>query len=309
MKKFFAFLLFTLCLTYCIFFPGQMALAAAGGLSLWYHSVLPTLLPFSILSSIMVHSGIYDRLSEGIHPWFSRLYPVRAPLIYPLIAGFLFGFPLGSKICADLYHAGKISGTEAETITCISNNFGPAFLSNYMILSFEKPVLPGWQLLLFCYLPPLLCGRIVLHFQNNRFSGKIPQKMPASRSVINLKIIDDGIMNGFSTMIKLAGYIMFFAIAADFLKQLPWNNDFFPCFFTGILEITNGIRLTAHSALSDSAKYLIDIFIVSFGGISGLFQTASMMRQVPFRILKYVSFKLTCAAVATTALGLYLSVV
>ena len=46
--------------------------------------------------------------------------------------------------------------------------------------------------------------------------------MPASRSEITLKIIDDGIMNaGFTTMIKLAGYIMLFSIAADFAGHLP----------------------------------------------------------------------------------------
>ena len=98
MKKIFSILIFTLCLLYCIFRPRQMALAAASGLSIWYHSVLPTLLPFSILSGIMVCSGIYDSLSERIHPWFSKVYPVRAPLIYPLIAGFLFGFPLGRSV-------------------------------------------------------------------------------------------------------------------------------------------------------------------------------------------------------------------
>lgn len=109
MKKIFSILIFTLCLLYCIVRPRQIALATAGGLALWYHSVLPTLLPFSILSGIMVRSGIYDSLSERIYPWFSKIYPVRAPLIYPLIAGFLFGFPLGSKICADLYDTGKIT--------------------------------------------------------------------------------------------------------------------------------------------------------------------------------------------------------
>ena len=162
MKKIFSILIFTLCLLYCIVRPRQIALATAGGLALWYHSVLPTLLPFSILSGIMVRSGIYDSLSERIYPWFSKIYPVRAPLIYPLIAGFLFGFPLGSKICADLYDTGKITAKEAEVISCISNNFGPAFLYNYMVLSLNGGFLSGWMLLLICYLPPLLLGRFVL---------------------------------------------------------------------------------------------------------------------------------------------------
>ena len=96
-EKIFSILIFTLCLLYCIVRPRQIALATAGGLASGIILSCRHFLPFSILSGIMVRSGIYDSLSERIYPWFSKIYPVRAPLIYPLIAGFLFGFPLGSK--------------------------------------------------------------------------------------------------------------------------------------------------------------------------------------------------------------------
>lgn len=299
MKKIFSILIFTLCLLYCIVRPRQIALATAGGLALWYHSVLPTLLPFSILSGIMVRSGIYDSLSERIYPWFSKIYPVRAPLIYPLIAGFLFGFPLGSKICADLYDTGKITAKEAEVISCISNNFGPAFLYNYMVLSLNGGFLSGWMLLLICYLPPLLLGRFVLFSVQHQLSEKRPQKMPASRSAISLKIIDDGIMNGFSTMIKLAGYIMLFSIAADFAGHLPLPGTALSGCVIGLLEITNGIYTVSGTEWPAEIKYLSAMAMVSFGGISGICQTASMLAKLQSSIRTYVIFKLLNAILAT----------
>ena len=45
-------------------------------------------------------------------------------------------------------------------------------------------------------------------------------------------------------------------------------------------------------------------FIVSFGGISGLFQTASMLRQLSFSLRHYACFKLACAILATGFLEL-----
>ena len=299
MKKIFSILIFTLCLLYCIVRPRQIALATAGGLALWYHSVLPTLLPFSILSGIMVRSGIYDSLSERIYPWFSKIYPVRAPLIYPLIAGFLFGFPLGSKICADLYDTGNITAKEAEVISCISNNFGPAFLYNYMVLSLNGGFLSGWMLLLICYLPPLLLGRFVLFSVQHQLSEKRPQKMPASRSEITLKIIDDGIMNGFTTMIKLAGYIMLFSIAADFAGHLPLPGTALSGCVIGLLEITNGIYTVSGTEWPAEIKYLSAMAMVSFGGISGICQTASMLAKLQSSIRTYVIFKLLNAMLAT----------
>ena len=47
-------------LIYILAFPEKSVGAAAIGLNLWYENMLPTLLPFSILSYILIHSGILD---------------------------------------------------------------------------------------------------------------------------------------------------------------------------------------------------------------------------------------------------------
>ena len=128
MKKKLFILCITICIGYGIICPDLLAKSAANGLYLWYHSVLPTLLPFGILSGIILRTGMYDAILERISPFLKGIYPLRPPLFYPLIAGYLFGFPLGSKLCADLYDLGKISKNEAVRVSCISNNFGPAFV-------------------------------------------------------------------------------------------------------------------------------------------------------------------------------------
>ena len=301
-KKFLAFLV-TLCICYGIIFPTYFSTAAGNGLYLWYHSVLPTLLPFSILSGIVIRSDMYDKIFEKISPFLGHFYPLRAPLFFPLIAGFLFGFPIGSKLCADMYRIGKISQKEAITVSCISNNFGPAFLYNYVLSSLPEIGMPGWMFLMTCYLPPLLLGRMMLVFTHNNFSEKSPEKMPASRSEINLKIIDDGIINGFMTMIKLAGYIMFFSIAADIMQHIPFLHPAVSCCFTGFLEITNGIHAITCTNLPPTGQYLFATAFVSFGGLSGIFQTASMLSELKSGMRTYVKFRMynTFATVLLTA--------
>ena len=292
MKKKMLALLLALCICYGIVFPKAFANAAANGLYLWYHSVLPTLLPFSILSAIVIRSGMYDAVFEKLSPILRRIYPLRAPLFFPMIAGFLFGFPLGSKLCADLYSAGKISKKEAITVSCISNNFGPAFLSNYVFDSLPGSQMPGWLFLLLCYLPPLFIGRIMLSAVPRTFFEKYPEKMPSSRSEINLKIIDDGMINGFMTMIKLAGYIMFFSIAADMMHHIPFKHSVISCCLAGFLEITNGIYAITCTNLPPTGQYLLAAAFVSFGGLSGIFQTASMLSELKTGIRTYVIFRI-----------------
>ncbi len=317
-------LLLAVFILYCLLFPLRTANAVFDGLALWYNSILPTLLPFCIFSNIIVQSGVYDRFFELISPVFQRIYPVRSPLIYPLIAGFLFGFPLGSMICAELYRAGKISSKEAETISCISNNFGPVFLYNYLYRNIFREILPPAAVFAACYLPPLLIGRIAVFFlyQNKKSriinvrrnffscgvkagsrsgkSGKTESpentiRKPASESPLNIKILDAGIMNGFSTMIRLAGYIILSALLADVILHIPFQSTIVKILCIGAIEVTNGIRQTERSSCSVIIQTLLSAGIVNFGGISGLLQTYSMMKGTGFSLHRYLLFKVLCS--------------
>ncbi|MCD8323645.1 MAG: hypothetical protein LUC32_01610 [Clostridiales bacterium] len=315
-------ILFTVVIVYCLAFPLRMAESVADGLTLWYHSILPTLLPFCIFSNIIVQTGIYDRALTRLAPLFQVFYPVKSPLIYPLIAGFLFGFPIGSKICADLCHAGKISSREAETVSCISNNFGPAFLYNYLFRKIFSGQLPAAAVYAACYLPPLLIGRFALSrlysdervpkkkkdslFNCRSTAGKKKNEKPTSGSPVSMKILDAGIMDGFSTMVKLAGYIILSALMADMIRSLPLQNDLLQCISVGLIEITNGINYVSQLSAGLIPKALLTVGIVNLGGISGLMQTHSMMRETGFRLQHYLAFRILCSLAGLLLMGIIL---
>lgn len=170
--------------------------------------------------------------------------------------------------------------------------------------------MPGLDVLAICYGTPLLLGWFMLWGAPENPPEKNSEKMPASRSEITLKIIDDGIMNGFTTMIKLAGYIMLFSIAADFAGHLPLPGTALSGCVIGLLEITNGIYTVSGTEWPAEIKYLSAMAMVSFGGISGICQTASMLAKLQSSIRTYVIFKLLNAMLAilfTAALVCYLN--
>ena len=164
-----------------------------------------------------------------------------------------------------------------------------------MVGSIKESAIPSWAVLLCCYVPSLILGRQMMK-NYQKTARKIPQqKIPASRSQINFKIIDAGIMDGFTTMIKLAGYIILFAMLADIVMDLPIQNPQFKCICIGFMEITNGIHAVAQLPGTPLQKYILNAELVNFGGLCGLFQTASMMKSTGFRIKKYILFKLQCS--------------
>ena len=217
-------------LCYILLFPEETVKAAALGLNLWYEKMLPTLLPFSILSYIFIQSGILDGLAGALHRFLKHVFPVSSAGIYPLAAGLLFGFPMGSKITADLVKAGKMTWEEGQRLFCVCNNISPIFISSFILSdSLGRPDLKI-QTYLILYAPPL-----ALYMLMNRNRGSsLPESAYAQKTEkttsMSFQIIDAGIMNGFETLAKLGGYIIIFAILAQMAMLLPVSNPSFTVF-------------------------------------------------------------------------------
>ncbi len=188
---------------------------------------------------------------------------------------------------------GHLSGKTATRLCAMSNHFGPAFVVNYIGLAqLHSP--QAVPLLLVCiYAPPLILGSI---WMAGVKEPAFRHEKPASRSQINFKIIDAGIINGFETMLRIAGYIVIFSILSGALDQLPLSAPLFKAVGTGILEVTTGSEAVASSCADFTRKLVLICAMVSFGGFCGIFQTKAIMKNTPFRLSEYILFKFLCSA-------------
>lgn len=293
MKKIMYIIILTGFLIYILCFPKTAVMAASLGLKLWYEKMMPTLLPVTILSYILIHSGILDEMTHRLHRLVRHIFPISSTGLYPLIAGLLFGFPLGSKITSELVSSGKMSYEEGKQLFCICNNISPVFISGFIMTDcLNRPdlLLPTYVIL---YMPPLILY-LFLNHKKTFPDTQISQKKPAS---MNFQLIDDGIMNGFETLAKLGGYIMMFAILAQMTTLLPVDNQYIRCILIGFTEITNGITYTTNTDMAFSQSYPLIMAYTAFGGFSGLAQTASMVKDVHFPLKSYICTKLTGTAI------------
>ncbi len=295
MKKRLSIFIILLFILFILFYPNDCVTAAANGLVLWYENILPALLPFTIFSNILIQSGYLDDIIFAISPLLSRVFFNHPQAAYPIVAGFLFGFPIGSKTTADLLREGKLTIGEANILCAMCNNISPVFVSSYLLMSSLGLYDKTWTTYLILYLPPLLSGLFLLRRQKAG-PGK---KNSASKSNLNFQIIDAGIMNGFETLLKLGGYIMLFSLLTQMCMRVAGNHTFLLMFLTGITEITNGIHVIAGSACPMAWKYPIIIGITAFGGLSGFAQTASMIKNTGISMRFYLLFRLFQTMVST----------
>lgn len=279
---------------YILCFPKDAVAAAADGLVLWYEKVLPTLLPFAILSNILIYSNYLQYVTRFAGPVIRRLFPVSENGAFILLSGFLFGFPMGSRNCAELLRCGQISKEEADVLFIVTNNISPVFISSYIL--YQQLSLSSLTFLSFAilFLPPLAAGFILLR---KKGSAGRAQKKPASKAQMNFKLIDAGIMNGFETLTRLGGYIMLFSMAASMVKKLPLS-PMFSLLVTGITEITNGISLLGKAPLAPGVRYVLAMAFTAFGGLSGIAQTSSMIRDTGLSLKRYCILKCILAAVS-----------
>lgn len=286
-------LIILLCLFYILKYPAVTVNAAANGLVLWFEHILPALLPFAILSNIIISSNILPSLTGKILPILKHIIPVSESGAFVLLSGFLFGFPMGSKNCAELLRQNKITKEEADILFIITNNMSPVFIQSYILEQQLK--LHGYFVLslLILYLPPLILGSFLLRKQK---ASDFSHKKSASRSKINFQIVDAGIMNGFETLTKIGGYIMIFSILASCFSMLPLPNQAKLCFI-GITELTNGIHAISHTSMTKGSQYVLAMVFTAFGGLSGIAQTSAMIKDTGLSIKRYCFIKAVLAII------------
>lgn len=262
------------CLCLLLLFPALSVEGACSGLLLWFNVVLPTLAPFIICTQMVVSAGAVDFLMKPVYPLFRVLFGLSLPGSYVMLCGFLCGYPLGAKMCADFRARRIISSGEAAFLLSICNHPSPMFVLGYV--RGQLPVRVSPFLLLAClYLPVLpvsLLSRRRYHFDaRSGYPGSSPDLSRTSSS------LEDTIASTCETMVIIGGYIMLFSILSVWIRHLTIVPPAARALLTGAAEITTGVNALC-AALPPEKTPLPVLAAVAFGGFSGIFQTKSVIR-------------------------------
>ncbi|MCI6204351.1 MAG: hypothetical protein MR663_10820 [Lachnospiraceae bacterium] len=288
MKKLSCISLLIIMILYFLIYPQNALMASRRGLTLWFEQILPTLLPFSVISYIVLHSNLFSHPAHEKNHSFLRIQPEEW---YVIFCGFLFGFPIGSKLSADLYEHHRIVKKRAQILACFTNNLSPVFVTSVLVNQLHFSSVVPFFLLLYG-IPLCICLALLSFIKPERFV----HEKKASRFQLNMQIVDAGIINGFETLIKICGYIMMFSIFAEIAQSIPYGSSFPKLVLTGCLEVTNGISALSQFSCNHFQKYLLTVLFLALNGISGLFQTASLLSVSNLSIKQYLKMKLLLIA-------------
>lgn len=224
--------------------------AAAAALQQCLAAVIPGLFPFFVLSGLLLRLG--SGTGQG---WagrlFSRLFHIRGSALPVFLLSLVSGYPVGASSAAALYARGGCTREEAERLLLFSNNCGPGFLLGLTARVLDEPE-QAVVLLLLQWGVSLWLG-ILLGVGKAGSRGMASAPLPPEQFS---RAFPESVVKAGRSVLVVCAYVLFFAVTAAFLPQLP--------LLRGMLELTGGMLLLEGRANA----FPTAAFLTGFGGLA-----------------------------------------
>lgn len=282
---------FLLVFALILLYPHLSLYYAATGLTLWLDCMVPALLPFMILSGIMVRQNLSESFAGMLYPVFTP-FKISRNCVYCMILGFLCGFPMGARTTAQLYERNELTKKEAAFLLAFTNNLGPVYYVTFLLPTIGLYSFKKMPILLFgMYGIPLFYGLFI------RYSGFLLPKgsfCNCSHHTGESENFTDSIgaamENAISGITTLGGYMILFNLFNLIPHALLSGWDFlhkeqFLSFTNCLFEITSGV-----SRIGTSSPLPV-LFLLPLGGLSCLAQTAAVIKDTDLSMKNYLLHK------------------
>lgn len=254
-------------------FPAEGSAAAQDALSLCFETVIPSLFPFFVLSSLVVQSSLPRFLAHTLAPFMVPLFGVGGAGAGALLLGLLGGYPVGARTTAELYARGEISREEGEQLLSFCNNSGPGFFLGVCGTAVFSSVRAGAYLYLIHVLSALITGLLLRRELPAPTRGK-GQTAPAPVSLA--AALPDAVQSSFSAITGVCAFVVFFMVLLRLLLLFPILDALPPmarAALCGVLEMTNGVT----SLPPTRAGFVLCAAIMNWGGLSVHAQTRALL--------------------------------
>ena len=259
------------------------------GLCAWAVNVLPSLLPFVFFTKLLSHLGVVDKISKVFAKVVEKLYKTPPLSAYCFLSSMISGYPVGAKVTADLYQAGKISRTDACKMLSFCSTSGPMFVIGAVGAGMFGSALAGYI---------IFASHLLGAFLNGIFYRKIKLKefkniaKPKEEKVFDLS---STILDCCHSVISVGAIIaIFFVVISSLSPLLSLFPSPISAFLGGLVELTKGC-LDISSILPFKTAIICASFIISFGGFSTMVQTQALTTHLKVPITLLVLQKLTHA--------------
>lgn len=286
-------------LTFLVFFflvcmiisPAHFIASSLSGLSAWATSVLPSVLPFMFFTRVLSSQNSLQTLTRPFSFITKNLFKTPPVSFYVFLMAIVSGYPVGSKMIADQYLQGKITRQDAFKMSAFCSTSGPMFIIGAVGVGMFKNQSIGYILFLSHVLGAILNG---LLFRNLKLKETTPQTFqtaPASPTQAHTDLSEIVLSSTLSILSVGCIITIFFIIIECFAPLLSFLPKDIRFLCEGCIEITKGC-LDLSTLPSIHLATIFASFTISFGGISTVLQSLTMLSKLKMPARLFVLQKL-----------------
>ncbi len=303
-----------------VIYPKQSVEAGLVGLKLFWDVVFPSLLPFFILSELMLGLGIVRGFGVLLEPLMRPLFSVPGVGAFALSMGLAAGYPMDAVVTARFRETGMCTQVEGERLLAFTNTADPLFMFGAVAVGMFKSPELGALLAVAHYVSSFLVGVAfkfwgrgsdVTRSQPVRERGNILRR--AYREMLKAreedgrgfgKLLGAAVTESVQTLLMICGFIVFFAVLIEilnlsglmrvigspvaFLYQLSGvHPSLMSPTMAGLLEIDIGTAQAAASSAPMLQKVALVSGIIAWSGLAVHAQVASVLTQTDIRMTPY----------------------
>ncbi|MFA5383745.1 MAG: sporulation integral membrane protein YlbJ [Eubacteriales bacterium] len=321
--------------------PRTVYQGALTGINLWFNIVFPSLLPFLVVSELLLSFGMVHFLGALMEPLMRPLFNVPGSGSFVLAVGYTSGCPIGAMITARLRSQRLCTRIEAERLVSFTNNSSPLFMLVAVAVGMLNNPELGPVIAAAHYTSNLTLGLILRFYGKNdpeMISTPTEKGFPLARAFSELfriyrmenrspgKIMGDAVKNSISSLLNIGGFIIIFAVLIQLLKQaglinffagklglilipLGFSSSILPALTSGLIEMTVGAKLAAASEAPLLQQLMVIAIILAWSGISIHAQVASVISETDIRMKPFILTRLAHAFLAAIYTNLFFRLV
>ena len=270
---------------------GAVQAAAREALGLCARSVIPALLPFLVVTDLLLS---LCALPTGPLSGLMALYGLPGCAASALVLGLVGGYPVGARTAAQLYEQGRLTRPEAERLLTFCSNSNPVFLLSVLGGGVFHSLRVGVWLWLIHLAAALVTGLLFRGPRQDR--REAPPAVPSDPPAF-LPALAGALSRGGGAMVSVCACVVCFYVLLTPLRAL---EGLVPTALIGLVELFSLVpRLTP-----DAVGLVLASGCGGWGGLSVLAQSAAVLRDSGLSLRPLVRGKLVQGLLAALLAGL-----
>jgi sporulation integral membrane protein YlbJ len=306
--------------------------AAVRGLKIWWEVVFPALLPFIVLSEILMGIGVVHFVGVLLEPLMRPLFNVPGTGGFVLTMGFSSGYPVAAKLTTRLREQGSLTRAEGERLVSFTTTGDPLFVIGAVAIGFFHSEQLGFIMAFSHYVSAVLIGLIYRFHAPFAPSSKrleknqLPLPLRALQAMHRARLRDarpfgrlmgEAVQSALHTLFMVGGFIIVFSVMIQLFTTINLTDllsnllsillgplglppAFSKALIAGFFEVTLGAQATSDvpDYVSLVWKAAVASAIISWGGLSVHAQVASILSQTDIRVAPYLLARVMHAVLA-----------